>query len=140
MICSIILRFPERHKQPENIYTNENYNEALNEFENIALDYTSNLGGALFRKITKLSELQKQPRGYYCCSAYNKLSVYSKDKNGWLYNGEIKLLREFEFIVIRIKKDYTELQTELKNRIEFFKINCGENLKAIHESLKELWI
>jgi hypothetical protein len=79
MICSIILR--RNNKQPEIIYTHNNFNETLNEFENIALDCVATLGGENSRKITSINKITN--RGYYCCASYNKYSIYQKEKNGW---------------------------------------------------------
>lgn len=116
MFCSIILRLP--NKQPEIIYTHDNFNEALNEFENLALDCVANLGGEESRKITKLGDIQG--RGYYCCSSYNKFTIYQKEKNGWVWSGQLKILKEFELICVKTpyRKNYKDLQNELQKRID----------------------
>lgn len=132
MICSIILRLP--NKQPEIIYTHDNFNEALNEFENVALDCVAQLGGENSRKITKYSDINI--RGFYCCASYNKYTIYQKEKNGWLYTGEIKMLKEFELISLRRKRDYLDLQLELKIRIEI----TPEISNKIADSIEEYWM
>lgn len=122
MICSIVLRYPNnelsgKNKLPEIIYTHDNYYESLAEFENIALDCIANLGGELCRKMTK-SVNECNVRGYYCVPSHNKFSIYVKEKNGWLYSGALKLLKEFEFISLKRKRDYKDLQDELNKRID----------------------
>lgn len=99
MICSIILRIP--NKLPETLYTSFNFREALNEFENIALDEISRLGGECSRKIIKSIE-QIKDRGFYCVSTYNRLAIFQKMKNGWFVNGELRFLKEFELIYCKI--------------------------------------
>ena len=118
MICNIILRIPS--KRPEIIYTTSNFNEAINEFEMIALDEVEKLGGTVSRVIIK--DINKITlRGYYCISDSNKLSIYRKEKNGWFIGGQLKLLKEFELLYYKkireIDKDnYTYDSMEMKSK------------------------
>lgn len=116
MNCSIIFRKNNYH---EVIYFTNNWNEAISEIENIALDYVTNLGGLEARKITKGCLLT---RGFYCKSVLNKYVIYRKEKNGWFINGEEKILVEFELICHRVKNQFNKphkINKEFSYRIEF---------------------
>lgn len=101
MICNILLRLP--NTIPFVIYSSNNFNETISEFEMIALDMIQNIGGEQTRKIINNKDFEKMKKrsGYYCVNNLNKIMIYKKEKNGWIYNGELKLLREYEFICYR---------------------------------------
>lgn len=102
MNCNIILRV--EGLLPEIIFTSNNFNETLHQFENLALDEVTRLGGEISRKITT-NKNKIRERGFYCVSEFNRFMIYKKEKNGWLYSGALRLLKEFELIYYKINRN-----------------------------------
>ena len=137
MLCNIILRIPNKH--PDIIYSSNNFNEVLSNFEDIALDEVARLGGESARVITNSINSIKL-RGYYCVSKFNKLIIYKKEKNGWFINGELKVLKEFELIYYRRRRsvnneDYINEEFDERNSYDNF-LNLFE--QSVVNKIKDL--
>lgn len=139
MICSIILRIPK--KLPCVIYVNNNFYETLNEFENLAMDSLKLYGGENIQ-IIDYNKLNEMKRGFYLVKEYNKFKLYRKDKNGYFYNSEPVLLKEFEFISCYFKSGYEREaeEKEKKFRKNIFEKACdifiSEFLEMLNKSEK----
>ena len=131
--------------EKEIILTSNNFNEAVYKFEEIAMDYLLLKKGNDDLKILKNLDGIKS-RGFYAVGTRNKITIYQKLKNGWIYSGEFVKLVEFElFYTSRLHREENgnSLREERKKSemTDYYKglfLDVIESINSLTHSLSNL--
>lgn len=105
---TILLRIPNRI--PEVIHSSTNFYETLDYMENLARDNLMLLNGS--REFSKIENIKKS--GFYAVPEFRKITIYRKRSNGWLFSGELVIVKEFELIISKYQR---EIKREEENII-----------------------